>query len=125
MDRRSIRRLHLHNFISGIHPVLLEYGPSVHPRGACSLETSRSVPNTPAIAPMPSSKVPSVHLTAISLLFLSWFRPLKIYYLIILASGIFASLGLRNVYKYMLNNIVSPIGHVVMNHQNQTRTNGT
>jgi hypothetical protein len=24
----------------------------------------------------------------------------------------------------MLNNVVSPIDHVVMNHQNQTRTNG-
>jgi hypothetical protein len=41
-----------------------------------------------------------------------------------LACGILASLGLRNVYKDMLNNMVSPIDHVVMNHQNQTRTNG-
>jgi hypothetical protein len=32
-------------------------------------------------------------------------------------------LGPRNVYKDMLNNMVSPIDHVVMNHQNQTRTN--
>jgi hypothetical protein len=30
----------------------------------------------------------------------------------------------RNVYKDMLNNMVSPNDHVVMNHQNQTRTNG-
>jgi hypothetical protein len=29
-------------------------------------------------------------------------------------------LGPRNVYKDMLNNNVSPIDHVVMNHQNQT-----
>jgi hypothetical protein len=41
-----------------------------------------------------------------------------------LACGILASLGPRNVYKDMLNNVVSPIDHVVMNHQNQTRTNG-
>jgi hypothetical protein len=26
--------------------------------------------------------------------------------------------------KDMLNNMASPIDHVVMNHQNQTRTNG-
>jgi hypothetical protein len=33
-------------------------------------------------------------------------------------------LGPRNVYKDMLNNMVSPIviDHVVVNHQNQTRT---
>jgi hypothetical protein len=35
----------------------------------------------------------------------------------------FASLGPRNVYKDMLNNMASPIDHVVTNHQNQTRTN--
>jgi hypothetical protein len=29
-------------------------------------------------------------------------------------------MGLRNVYKDMLNNMVSPIYHVVINHQNQT-----
>jgi hypothetical protein len=32
--------------------------------------------------------------------------------------------GPRNVYKDMLNNMVSPIDHLVMNHQNQTGTNG-
>jgi hypothetical protein len=31
-----------------------------------------------------------------------------------------ASLGPRDVYKEMLNNMVSPIDHVVVNHQNQT-----
>jgi hypothetical protein len=44
--------------------------------------------------------------------------------LLILACGILASLGPRSVYKDMLNNKVSPNDHVVMNHQNQTRTNG-
>jgi hypothetical protein len=34
------------------------------------------------------------------------------------------TLGPRNAYKDMLNNMVSPNDHVVMNHQNQTRTNG-
>jgi hypothetical protein len=45
-------------------------------------------------------------------------------YLLILTCGVLASLGPRNVYKDMLNNMVSPIDNVVMNHQNQTRTNG-
>jgi hypothetical protein len=50
-----------------------------------------------------------------------FFLPLKNRHL---ACGILASLGSRNVYKDMLNNMVSPIDHVVMNHQNKTRTNG-
>jgi hypothetical protein len=33
-------------------------------------------------------------------------------------------MGPRNVYKDILNNMVSLVDHVVMNHQNQTRTNG-
>jgi hypothetical protein len=45
-------------------------------------------------------------------------------FLLNLACGIFASFRPRNVYKDMLNNMVSPINHVVMNHQNQTRTDG-
>jgi hypothetical protein len=44
-------------------------------------------------------------------------------YFHILACGIFASMGPTNVYKNMLNNMVSPIDHVVMNHKNHTRTN--
>lgn len=36
----------------------------------------------------------------------------------------FASLGSQNVYKDMHNNMVSPISHVVMNHQNQNWING-
>jgi hypothetical protein len=69
--------------------------------------------------------VPLVHLTVtfLSLSFLV-FDPWKIDYLLNLACGVFASMGPRNVYKDMLNNMVSPIDHVVMNHQNQTRTNG-
>jgi hypothetical protein len=56
--------------------------------------------------------------------FLLGFDPRKIEYLLILACGILVSLGPRNVYNDMLNNMVSLIDHVVMNHQNQTRTNG-
>jgi hypothetical protein len=41
-----------------------------------------------------------------------------------LACDTFASLEPRSVYKDMLNNVVSLIDHVVMNHKNQTRTNG-
>jgi hypothetical protein len=62
----------------------------------------------------------------VSFLFLFFlvFDLCKIDYLLNLACGILASLGPRNVYKDMINNIVSPIDHVVMNHQNQTQTNG-
>jgi hypothetical protein len=56
--------------------------------------------------------------------FLRVFDPWKIDYLLDLACGILVSLGPRNVYKDMLNNMVSHIDHVVMNHQNHTRTNG-
>jgi hypothetical protein len=69
--------------------------------------------------------VPSVH-PAVCFLFLSFlgFDPRKIDYLLNLACDIFASLGPRSVYKDMLNSMVSHIDHVVMNHQNHTRTNG-
>jgi hypothetical protein len=52
------------------------------------------------------------------------FDPRKLDYLLNLSCDILASLGPRNVHKDMLNNVVSPIDHVVMNHQNRTRTNG-
>jgi hypothetical protein len=69
--------------------------------------------------------VPSAYPT-VCFLFLSLldFVPRKIDYILNLACGILASLGPRNVYKDMLNNMVSPINHDVMNHQNQTRTTG-
>jgi hypothetical protein len=69
--------------------------------------------------------VSSVHpMVSIFFLFFGDFDPWKIDYLLNLACGIFASLGSRIVYKDMLNNMVSSIDHVVMNHQNHTRTNG-
>jgi hypothetical protein len=68
--------------------------------------------------------VPLVHPTVCFLFFsLLDFDPRKIDYLLNLVCDIFASLGLISVYKDMLNNVVSLIDHVVMNHQNHTRTN--
>jgi hypothetical protein len=75
-----------------------------------------SVPSTPTLA----YRVASVHPT-MSFLFLSF---LILMFFFNLAYVIFASLGPRNVYKDMLNNMISPIDHVVMNHQNHTRNYG-
>jgi hypothetical protein len=121
MDRRFIRRYCLLFFFSATRPTLLENGPSVHPAVPIQFVFLRSVPSTLMLA----STVLSVHPT-VSFLFLFFlvFDPWKIDYLLNLACGILASLGTRNVYKDMLSNMVSPIDHVVMNHQNQTRTNG-
>jgi hypothetical protein len=68
----------------------------------------------------------TVNNPTVSFLFLFFlvFDPWKIDYLLNLACDILASLGPRNVDKDMLNTMVSPIERVVMNHQNQTRTNG-
>jgi hypothetical protein len=60
--------------------------------------------------------VPSVHPTVSISFFSSMVSHFGMWY--------FASVGPRNVYKDMLNNMVSLIDHVVMNHQNHTRTNG-
>jgi hypothetical protein len=98
--------------------MLLEIVPSVHST------VPRVLPSEPTrltIAPTLAIWIPSVHPT-VSFLFLSC--SVLTLDLLILASGILASLGHRNVYQDMLNNKVSPIDHVVMNHQNQTRTNG-
>jgi hypothetical protein len=120
-DRRVIWCYWLHCSSSAIHSAHLQTGSSVHPTVPTSFCLLRSVPTTPTLAPMALS----VHSTvSLSFLFFRGFDPWKIDYLLNLACGIFASLGPRNVYKNMLNNMVSPIDHVVMNHQNHTRTNG-
>jgi hypothetical protein len=80
-----------------------------------------SEPTRPTIAPPLAIWVPSVHPTVYFLLLSCSVLTLD---LLMLACGILASLGPRSVYKDMLNNKVSPNDHVVMNHQNQTRTNG-
>jgi hypothetical protein len=122
MDCRFIRRCCPSRLLSAIRLTLLKTGPSVHPTVPW---LSPSVPTRLTIAPMLVIEVSLVHLI-VSFLFLSFliFDPWKIDYLLNLACDIFASLGPRIVYKDMLNNMISPIDHVVMNHQNHTRTNG-
>jgi hypothetical protein len=122
MDRRFIQRCYSSRLLSAIRPTLLKTGPSVHPTVPW---LSPNVPSRPTIAPTLVILVLSVH-PMISFLFLSLlsFDPRKIDYLLNLACGIFAFLGPINVYKGMLNNMVSPTDHVVMNHQNYTQTNG-
>jgi hypothetical protein len=117
-DRRIIRCFYVRSSSSATRPTLLENGPSVHPTVP---RVSPSEPTRPTIAPMLAVKVPSVHPT-VSFLFLSC--SVLTVDLLILTCGFLASLGPRNVYKDMLNNIVSPNDHVVMNHQNEARTNG-
>jgi hypothetical protein len=119
-DCRVIRCYCLRCSSSAIHPAHLQNGSSVHPTVPIQFGLLRSVPSTPMLA----FTVPSVH-PMVTFLPLSFrgFDPWKIYYLLNLTCGILTSLGPRNVYKDMLNNMVSPIDHV-MNHQNQTRTNG-
>jgi hypothetical protein len=121
-DRRIIRCYCLCCSSSAIHLMHLGIGASIHPTVSTSFFSAAQCTNyTDANAPM----VPSVHLTVCSLfLSLLGFDPRKINYLLNLACDILASLGPRNVYKDMLNNMVSLINLVVMNHQNQTRTNG-
>jgi hypothetical protein len=82
---------------------------------------SPSDPARPTIAPTLAVWVPSVHPT-VTFLFLS--SSVLTFDLLILACDILASLGPRSVYEDMLNNKVRLNDHVVMNHQNQTRTNG-
>jgi hypothetical protein len=100
---------------SATRPMLLEIGPSVHltvPRVFTQCTNSfDDCTDACYIGTIGSSN------DVFSFSFLSCF-------LLNSACDILASLGPRNVYKDMLNNMVSPIDHVVMNHQNQTRTNG-
>jgi hypothetical protein len=76
---------------------------------ACWLEASRSVPTTPMLAPM----VPSVHPTVSIPCFLA---SLTCFFASLI---LVASMGPRYVYKDMVDNVVSLIACVSMNHQNQ------
>jgi hypothetical protein len=124
MDHRSSGAINFCCFDSSIHLMLVELGASVHPvvfklTLVFTQCTNYSGHCTACVLG------PSVHPTMSSLFFsLLGLDPQNIYCLLILACGIFASLGPRNVYKDMLNNMVNHIDHVVMNHQNHTRTNG-
>jgi hypothetical protein len=86
-----------------------------------SFDLLRSVPTTPTLCTDGTVGSSDGVFLFISLL---GFDPRKIDYLLNLACDTFASLEPRSVYKDMLNNVVSPIDHVVMNHKNQTRANG-
>jgi hypothetical protein len=104
MDHRFIQCYCLLFFFSATRSTLLENGPSVHPTVPWF---SPSVPTRSTIATTLVIYVPSVHPT-VSFLFLFFLN---------MACGILASLGPRNVYKDMLNNMVSSIDHAVKNHQ--------
>jgi hypothetical protein len=117
-DRRIIRCYCLRCSSSATHPTLLENGPSVHPTVP---RVSPSEPTRPTIAPTLAILIPSAHPMVCFLFLFSSILTLDI---LILACDILASLGPISVYKDMLNNMVSHIDHVVMNHQNQTRTSG-
>jgi hypothetical protein len=117
-DRRITRCYYLRYSSSTIHPTHLETRPLVHPTVSTSFGLLPSVPTTPMLCT--DGTIGSSD-GANFLPFLPRVWPLKIDYLLSLACGIFASLGPRDVYKDMLNNMVSPIDHVVMNHQNHTR----
>jgi hypothetical protein len=98
-----------------VHPTVPRVSPCKPTRPTIAL----------TLAPTLAIEGPSVHPTVSFLfLFLLGFDPRKIGYLLNLPYDILASLGPRNVYKDMLNNMFSLNDHVVMNHQNQTRTNG-
>jgi hypothetical protein len=114
-DRRIIRCYYLRCSSSTIHPAHLETWPSDHQMVSSSFCLLRSVPTTTTLC---TDGTDGSSDGIFSFSFLSRFDPWKIDYLLNLACGIFASMGPRNVYKDMLNNMVSPIDHVVMNHQN-------
>jgi hypothetical protein len=134
---------------SSDRPTVLSNGPSVHPThltslfclfyspnacrmrivgssdGASWLDSSRSVPSTPTLAQTPTSRyrrfIRRSHFSSFS----STVWTLEKYTIFSFCHVIFLHpCELENVYKDMLNNIVSLIDHVVMNHQNHTRTNG-
>jgi hypothetical protein len=115
-DYRIIRCYYLHFFFSATRPTLLKMDHRFIPRclGLCTNSSDDCI-DASYIGIIGSSG------GVLSFSFLYFFLPLKNRHL---ACGILASLGSRNVYKDMLNNMVSPIDHVVMNHQNKTRTNG-
>jgi hypothetical protein len=85
---------------SATRPTHLEIGPSVHPTVPRVLP---SEPTRPTIAPTLVILVPSVHPT-VTFLFLS--SSVLTLDFLILACGIFASLGPRSVYKDMLRQYV-------------------
>jgi hypothetical protein len=130
MDHRFIQRYCL-LFFSATRPTLLENRPSIHPMVPWFSPVYQLVrPLHRRLLSRYRRFIRRCHFFFFSFLFLlSRYRRFIrqcpfLSFLLNLACGIFASLGSENVYKDMLNNMVSLIDHVVMNHQNQTRTNG-
>jgi hypothetical protein len=109
MNRRFIRCFWLRYFSSTIHPAHLETGLSDHPTVSILFGLLRSVPSAPTLA----SWVPSVHPTVAFPCFLA---SLTCFFASLI---VVASMGPRYVYKDMLDNEVSPITCVSINHQNQ------
>jgi hypothetical protein len=125
MDRRFIRRYWLccFAFFSSSGATRKHTVGSSH--GLCKLSFLHAVYQLLRHLHHASYCVQSVHPTVpFFFFFFHGFNPWKINYLLILACGIFACMGPRNVYKDKLKKLVSPIDHAVLNHQNQTRTNG-
>jgi hypothetical protein len=92
--------------------------------GASWLEPSCSVPSTPTHTPMLVPRYRRFNRRCLLFSFLCSVWPLKSKQSSHFGMWYFTSLGPRNVYKDMLNNMFSSIDHVVMNLQNHTRTNG-
>jgi hypothetical protein len=119
LDRRIIRCYCLHCSSSATRPTLLGDGPSVHPTVP---RVWPCVPTRPTIAPTLVFEGPSVHPTVSFLfLFLLGFDPLFCSFLHVV---FLHPWDLEMSTKTCSDNKVSPNDHVVMNHQNQTRTNG-
>jgi hypothetical protein len=122
MDRRFIRR---YLGFDPVHQLVRRLHRRLYLRDRRFIRCYCLPCSSSATRPMLLNNAPSVHPTvSFLLLFLLGFDPRKIEYLLNLAYGFLASLGPRNVYKDMLNKMVSPNDHVVINHQNQTQTNG-
>jgi hypothetical protein len=120
LPRQFIRHFCLHCTNTGFVPAHLEFRLSVHP--TLFNLTQVFTQCTTSSGHCTDTFFQGTVCSSDDVLFFLSLDPQSIYYLLIWACGIFASLEPTNVYKDMLNNMVSLIGHVVMNHQNQTRT---
>jgi hypothetical protein len=110
MDRWFIRHYCLRGFISATRQTLLKYGPSVHPTVSADLRLLAvyQLPDADSDGIVGSSDSGfSCFLASLTCFFSSLF--------------VVASMGPRYVYKDMLDNLVSLIGCVSINHQIQLK----
>jgi hypothetical protein len=112
IKRRFILRLRLRRFTSGLHPAQLADGPSVHPTVTDELDLHAMYQILWRLHQRLFLCAVGSCYNALFFLFLSQFRLSKYILLSHFDMWNFASLGPRNVYKDMLNNIVSLIGYV-------------